>query len=142
MAALLARSSALPRPLSVRASSSPQGPPFATHLSQQTFSFLLIHACLLPHRPLEEQIQAHSSWRRLSGQRSLQVLSILLLPQSYLLLFFFLHFAHVSFRACFSGSRCGLCDTYYIAHVKNACAFLGDGMSRIEVLSLTCTAHC
>lgn len=32
-----------------------------------------------------------------------------------------------------SSSRCGLCDTYYIAHVKNACAFLGDGMSRIEV---------
>ncbi|KAL9319061.1 hypothetical protein ACSQ67_015578 [Phaseolus vulgaris] len=31
-------------------------------------------------------------------------------------------------------SRCGLCDTYYIAHVKNACAFLGDGMSRIERL--------
>ncbi|KAG1361446.1 7-hydroxymethyl chlorophyll a reductase, chloroplastic [Cocos nucifera] len=34
-------------------------------------------------------------------------------------------------------SRCGLCDTYYIAHVKNACAFLGDGMSRIEVLEPT-----
>lgn len=34
------------------------------------------------------------------------------------------------------GSKCGLCDTYYIAHVKNACAFLGDGMSRIEVSSL------
>lgn len=33
----------------------------------------------------------------------------------------------------FWNSRCGLCDTYYIAHVKNACAFLGDGMSRIEV---------
>lgn len=31
-------------------------------------------------------------------------------------------------------SRCGLCDTYYIAHVKNACAFLGDGMSKIESL--------
>ncbi|KAH1229195.1 7-hydroxymethyl chlorophyll a reductase, chloroplastic [Glycine max] len=31
-------------------------------------------------------------------------------------------------------SRCGLCDTYYIAHVKNACAFLGDGMSKIERL--------
>ncbi|CAK7327359.1 unnamed protein product [Dovyalis caffra] len=31
-------------------------------------------------------------------------------------------------------SRCGLCDTYYIAHVKNACAFLGDGMSKIEDL--------
>ncbi|XP_028773447.1 7-hydroxymethyl chlorophyll a reductase, chloroplastic [Neltuma alba] len=31
-------------------------------------------------------------------------------------------------------SRCGLCDTYYIAHVKDACAFLGDGMSRIERL--------
>lgn len=31
-------------------------------------------------------------------------------------------------------SRCGLCDSYYIAHVKDACAFLGDGMSRIEKL--------
>ncbi|XP_023909464.1 7-hydroxymethyl chlorophyll a reductase, chloroplastic isoform X1 [Quercus suber] len=31
-------------------------------------------------------------------------------------------------------SHCGLCDTYYIAHVKNACAFLGDGMSKIEEL--------
>ena len=31
------------------------------------------------------------------------------------------------------GSQCGLCDTYYIAHVKDACAFLGDGMSRVEV---------
>ncbi|KAK2993352.1 hypothetical protein RJ640_007619, partial [Escallonia rubra] len=31
-------------------------------------------------------------------------------------------------------SQCGLCDTYYVAHVKNACAFLGDGMSRIEGL--------
>ncbi|XP_007034550.2 PREDICTED: 7-hydroxymethyl chlorophyll a reductase, chloroplastic isoform X2 [Theobroma cacao] len=29
-------------------------------------------------------------------------------------------------------SRCGLCDTYYVAHVKDACAFLGDGMSKIE----------
>ena len=27
-------------------------------------------------------------------------------------------------------SHCGLCDTYYIAHVKDACAFIGDGMSR------------
>jgi hypothetical protein len=24
-------------------------------------------------------------------------------------------------------SQCGLCDTYYVAHVKDACAFLGDG---------------
>jgi len=31
-------------------------------------------------------------------------------------------------------SRCGLCDTYYIAHVKEACAFLGDGMSRLETM--------
>lgn len=31
-------------------------------------------------------------------------------------------------------SSCGLCDTYYIAHVKDACAFLGDGMSRVEAL--------
>ncbi|PSC76507.1 7-hydroxymethyl chlorophyll a chloroplastic [Micractinium conductrix] len=31
-------------------------------------------------------------------------------------------------------SQCGLCDTYYIAHVKDACAFLGDGMSRISQL--------
>jgi 7-hydroxymethyl chlorophyll a reductase len=29
-------------------------------------------------------------------------------------------------------SRCGLCDTYYVAHVKEACAFLGDGMAKIE----------
>lgn len=34
-------------------------------------------------------------------------------------------------------SQCGLCDSYYIAHVKNACAFLGDGMSRIEALEPT-----
>mmetsp|Transcript_24053 Transcript_24053/g.29125 ORF Transcript_24053/g.29125 Transcript_24053/m.29125 type:complete len:514 (-) Transcript_24053:44-1585(-) len=34
-------------------------------------------------------------------------------------------------------SRCGLCDTYYIAHVKDACAFIGDGMSRIEDLEPT-----
>eukprot|EP00252_Welwitschia_mirabilis_P020168 TRINITY_DN4884_c0_g1_i2.p1 TRINITY_DN4884_c0_g1~~TRINITY_DN4884_c0_g1_i2.p1 ORF type:complete len:432 (-),score=60.93 TRINITY_DN4884_c0_g1_i2:415-1710(-) len=31
-------------------------------------------------------------------------------------------------------SRCGLCDTYYIAHVRNACAFLGEGMSKIEAM--------
>ena len=24
-------------------------------------------------------------------------------------------------------SNCGLCDTYYVAKVKDACAFLGDG---------------
>ena len=24
-------------------------------------------------------------------------------------------------------SHCGLCDTYYVAHVKDACAFLGTG---------------
>jgi hypothetical protein len=24
-------------------------------------------------------------------------------------------------------SHCGLCDTYYVAHVKDACAFLGEG---------------
>ena len=34
-------------------------------------------------------------------------------------------------------SQCGLCDTYYIAHVKDACAFPGDGMSRIETLEPT-----
>tara|TARA_B100001540_G_scaffold203155_1_gene178939 strand:- start:9479 stop:11011 length:1533 start_codon:yes stop_codon:yes gene_type:complete len=31
-------------------------------------------------------------------------------------------------------SECGLCDTRHIEHVKEACAFLGDGMSRIETL--------
>lgn len=31
-------------------------------------------------------------------------------------------------------SKCGLCDTYYIRHVADACAFLGDGMSRSESL--------
>lgn len=29
-------------------------------------------------------------------------------------------------------SRCGLCDTYYVAHVGTACAFLGDGMAKVE----------
>eukprot|EP00882_Tetradesmus_deserticola_P022634 GHRQ01024566.1.p2 GENE.GHRQ01024566.1~~GHRQ01024566.1.p2 ORF type:complete len:174 (+),score=46.82 GHRQ01024566.1:243-764(+) len=29
-------------------------------------------------------------------------------------------------------SHCGLCDSYYVAHVKDACAFLGNGMSKIE----------
>lgn len=31
-------------------------------------------------------------------------------------------------------SNCGLCDTHYVAHVKQACAFLGDGMSKIETM--------
>jgi len=31
-------------------------------------------------------------------------------------------------------SRCGLCDTYYVAKVKEACGFIGDGMSRIDQL--------
>ncbi|MEB3161886.1 MAG: coenzyme F420 hydrogenase/dehydrogenase beta subunit N-terminal domain-containing protein [Prochlorothrix sp.] len=31
-------------------------------------------------------------------------------------------------------SQCGLCDTYYVAQVKTACAFLGEGMRRIESL--------
>lgn len=31
-------------------------------------------------------------------------------------------------------SRCGVCDTYYIAHVKESCPFIGDGMSRIEAM--------
>lgn len=30
-------------------------------------------------------------------------------------------------------SNCGLCDTYYVAHVKDACAFLGDGKSQFNV---------
>jgi 7-hydroxymethyl chlorophyll a reductase len=28
-------------------------------------------------------------------------------------------------------SQCGLCDTYFVAHVRDACAFLGDGNGRI-----------
>ena len=31
-------------------------------------------------------------------------------------------------------SRCGLCDTYYVAQVGEACAFLGPGMARAEAL--------
>lgn len=27
-------------------------------------------------------------------------------------------------------SKCGLCETSYVTHVKDACAFLGDGMKR------------
>ena len=25
-------------------------------------------------------------------------------------------------------SHCGLCDSYYVAHVRDACAFLGPGI--------------
>lgn len=32
-------------------------------------------------------------------------------------------------------SNCGLCDTYYIAHVKDACAFLGDGTLQHSALT-------
>ena len=32
-------------------------------------------------------------------------------------------------------SHCGLCDTYYVAKVKEACAFLGPGEVRLLVLS-------
>lgn len=35
-------------------------------------------------------------------------------------------------------SNCGLCDTYYVAHVREACAFLGDG--RFSHLSETVKA--
>lgn len=31
-------------------------------------------------------------------------------------------------------SHCGLCDTYYVAHVKDACAFLGDGEASLHSL--------
>ena len=31
-------------------------------------------------------------------------------------------------------SECGLCDTEHVARVKEACAFLGPGMSRVETL--------
>ena len=30
--------------------------------------------------------------------------------------------------------QCGLCDTYYVAHVKDACAFLGEGNGRLPQL--------
>lgn len=29
-------------------------------------------------------------------------------------------------------SQCGLCDTYYVAKVNEACAFLGKGISHIH----------
>lgn len=29
-------------------------------------------------------------------------------------------------------SSCGLCNTYYVAHVRDACAFLGPGMARLD----------
>ena len=36
-------------------------------------------------------------------------------------------------------SNCGLCDSYYIAHVKDACAFLGPGsIALLSFLQLTC----
>ena len=35
-------------------------------------------------------------------------------------------------------SHCGLCDTYYVAHVKDACAFLGDGALLMESHVMPC----
>lgn len=35
-------------------------------------------------------------------------------------------------------SNCGLCDTYYVAHVKDSCAFLGNGESRAEAYKVLC----
>jgi hypothetical protein len=29
-------------------------------------------------------------------------------------------------------SRCGLCETSFVSHVKDACAFLGEGMARMD----------
>ena len=31
-------------------------------------------------------------------------------------------------------SQCGLCDTYFVAHVKEACAFLGEGKRGLFLL--------
>jgi coenzyme F420-reducing hydrogenase beta subunit len=31
-------------------------------------------------------------------------------------------------------SRCGLCETTFVSHVTSACAFLGEGMSRMDVM--------
>ena len=33
-------------------------------------------------------------------------------------------------------SRCGLCETTYVSHVKEACAFLGEGMSRMDTAEI------
>ena len=40
-------------------------------------------------------------------------------------------------------SHCGLCDTYYVAHVKDSCAFLGDGEDRPcpQLLQVFCSAE-
>ena len=44
-------------------------------------------------------------------------------------------------------SQCGLCDTYFVAHVKEACAFLGEGNNKkmslrlFRLLLLTLNSH-
>lgn len=38
-------------------------------------------------------------------------------------------------------SHCGLCDTYYVAHVKEACAFLGSGVL-CKLQSVSAVQHC
>ena len=40
-------------------------------------------------------------------------------------------------------SHCGLCDTYYVAHVKDACAFLGPGEMKppADLLALKLQEH-
>jgi hypothetical protein len=97
---------------------------------------------------LEGEIQAHPSRRCLPCQGPLQVRA----PHSLACgstPIYVISYCHVTrclslFRClCFCNpqSRCGLCDTYYVAHVKNACAFLGDGMSRVEVFFSTLTLN-
>jgi coenzyme F420-reducing hydrogenase beta subunit len=34
-------------------------------------------------------------------------------------------------------SRCGLCETTFVSNVKDACAFLGKGMARMDVAEVT-----
>ncbi|KAJ1624192.1 hypothetical protein T492DRAFT_882251 [Pavlovales sp. CCMP2436] len=38
-------------------------------------------------------------------------------------------------------SRCGLCDTPFVSEVASACAFIGEGMARIDVHRVTTTSH-
>ena len=39
-------------------------------------------------------------------------------------------------------SHCGLCDTYYVAHVKDACAFLGDGALLVKMHAMPLCRSC
>lgn len=151
---LYANLSSLPSSLTIRSSSSKgtslHNNPFNFSFSPCIVAYILCFSSLLNHlffssflwsrhlfeTGLEDKVQTYPTRWHIPSKRSLQVYNYMCV-MCYPILFYFwyviLSYHDLFLLLFFCDSRCGLCDTYYIAHVKNACAFLGDGMSNIEV---------